>query len=644
MPRFRQVLEVVEEMKITAKYVMVLMALSALLSCQPGDPSGPGSPKEFRFVCDAMSWDAQCDTPNTRSLTWIASGDDGDDGQALQYDLRWAYELMSDSVFQNAYQFINEPMPLPAGSREVIFLPRMYPGVPMSFGLKAYDEVARDSILTTTGIVTLDFLSTPLVADAASQPSFGTVVKLLGDFNGMGTSDFAVGAPDAVEPVSSEARGAVYIYLNMAESYLLTSQNRLQRSAEKLNPSVVIYGEADGDRFGAAIAEDGDFNHDGFSDLVVGAPTVGKVYIFFGGSAGKVKFSTIAVNPAAPAVVSASDADVIITSTSVGFGGAVALLGDMDERGGSELVVGSPLESRVYIFLSGLFSDNRIKGATPQTVALPVGVCSVPAEGCADWTIIGPAGGDFGAQVARLGDVNGDGYEDMAVGVPGLAEAYIFYGGAFSGKAFDFSLRGPQTRDLSAGASWDLLIFGEGGSQFGSAISARRDLSNASYGTSSFVIAAPTHDKVYVFFGSPGGVIRYPTALNDMHDAVLDGADMTFKTGDTPLGYNFGESVSGLCDFNGDGLSDIMVGAPSAMGTSGRTGAVYLFYSGSNKSRNRTIGQADYVLWGKTVDEEFGDSIACIGEVVTHPNILYTTYFDDLVVGSPGENAASAEY
>lgn len=631
-------------MKKIKKYLGIFVALSAFFSCRPGDPSGPGSPKDFRFVCDALSWDAQCTTPNTRSLTWIASGDDGEDGQALQYDLRWAYEQMSDSVFQNAYQFINEPMPQPSGTREAIFLPRMYPRVPMSFGLKAYDEVARDSILVSTGMVALDFLSTPLGMDVASQPSFGTVVKLLGDFNGMGVSDLAVGAPNAIEPLSSEARGAVFIYFNKSEGYLLTSQNGLLRSAEKLNPSAVIYGEADGDQFGFAIAEDGDFNHDGFADLVVGAPTAGKVYIFFGGSAGKTKFSTMAVNPSAPVTVNASDADVIISSPILGFGTSVALLGDMDSRGGSELIVGSPLESRVYIFLSGFFTDNRIKGATPQTVVLPAGTCSLPAEGCADWTLIGPAGSNFGAETARLGDVNGDGYEDMAIGVPALASIYIFYGGAFSGKALDFSLRGPQTRDLSAGASWDLMIFGEGGSEFGSAITARRDLSNASYGTSSVVISAPATDKVYVFFGSPGGTITYPTALNDMHDAILDGADMTFKTEEPPLGYRFGESVSDICDLNGDGLSDIMVGAPSAVSSSGKVGAVYLFYSGSDKSRNRTIAQADYVLWGNGVDGEFGASIACIGEVVTHPNIIYNTYFDDLVVGAPGENSAFAKF
>ena len=106
---------------------------------------------------------------------------------------------------------------------------------------------------------------------------FGTVVAGLGDINGDGFGDFAVGAPGA-----DAGRGKVYVYLGA--------------SSPSTTPALVISGSAPGDLFGSAIAGAGRFNGDTYRDFAVGAPGTsggaGSVYLFAGSA-------TLANSPAA---------------------------------------------------------------------------------------------------------------------------------------------------------------------------------------------------------------------------------------------------------------------------------------------------------------------------------------------------------
>ena len=182
-------------------------------------------------------------------------------------------------------------------------------------------------------------------------------------------------------------------------------------------------------------------------------------------------------------------------------------------------------------------------------VSVFYGSASGPAT-TASLTLLGTVtNGAFGLAVGAAGDVNGDGYDDMLVGARGsetvAGNAYLFLGSA-SGL--------PAT----ASQSWGGAV----GSYFGSDVNGAGDVNNDGYddvvigalGISSYT------GKTYVYMGGPFGVSATPA---------------TTLTG--PITYGtFGDAVAGAGDVNGDGYDDILVGACLDEDGGTAAGAAYL--------------------------------------------------------------------
>jgi hypothetical protein len=212
-----------------------------------------------------------------------------------------------------------------------------------------------------------------------------------GDVNGDGYGDLVVGASGL-----ATSTGEVDVYLG-GPSGLGTTPTTLNDPANTA-----------GDSFGGSVAGAGDVNGDGYGDLIVGARgtpnSTGGAYIYYGGSSGIGSLPTALNDPGG--------------TLGDSFGLSVACAGDVNGDGYADLVVGAySTESgtgHVYVFVGG----------PPSPLGPLVATLVDPAP---------MAAGGFGVFVASAGDVTGDGYAGVVVGVDGAptssGSVYVYPGG-----------------------------------------------------------------------------------------------------------------------------------------------------------------------------------------------------------------------
>jgi hypothetical protein len=317
---------------------------------------------------------------------------------------------------------------------------------------------------------------------------------------------------------------------------------------------------------GMSVASAGDVDDDGYDDILVGAPMqddggywAGKTYLILGSSLDDA--STIHLSDADYAFIGESSGD------NAGF--SVSSAGDVDGDGFDDILVGA--------------SDN---GETPKAYLILGSGLSDASEidlSLADYTFVDPLGTCAGLLldactiVSSAGDVDGDGLDDILVGGPWQnpgddmwsgGKVYLFLGSSLG--------EGPLEIDLSLA---DYTFLGESaGDQAGVSVSSAGDVDGD--GLDDLLVGADRNDdvesgagKVYLILGS---------SLGDTSEFDLSMSDFSF------VGEGYyevaGHSVSGAGDVNGDGFSDIIVGAPGVHSTSSagfsRIGKTYLILGG----------------------------------------------------------------
>ena len=277
---------------------------------------------------------------------------------------------------------------------------------------------------------------------------FGGWVAGAGDVNQDGPGDLIVGAAGEAPGNSPDDAGRAYVFSGQDQSLLF----------ELASPN-----EATDGGFGASAAGAGDVNGDGFADLIVGAfnetngPVgAGRAYVFSGEDGG-VLFELVSPHGEANGQ----------------FGFPVAGVGDLNQDGSSDVVVGARLEDpgnspfqagRAYIYsgqggglLYELVSPNEVSGGHFGSAVAGAGdvnqdgipdvVVGAEREGGSDppgraYVFSGADGGvlfelvppdaeplgNFGYSAAGAGDVNQDGFADVVVGASSAGRAYVFSG------------------------------------------------------------------------------------------------------------------------------------------------------------------------------------------------------------------------
>jgi hypothetical protein len=339
-------------------------------------------------------------------------------------------------------------------------------------------------------------------------------------------------------------------------------------------------------RFGTSVASAGDVNGDGFADVVIGAPSAhggnpysGRAYLFLGGAVGL---------SSAPDWTSVGDDQAYSE-----YGATVASAGDIDGDGFGDIVVGSPYfgaedAGKAYLYRGG-----------------PAGPSTAP-----DWTSAGDdrSEANFGYSVAAAGDVDGDGFGDVIVGAPGRA-----YGNQ-TGKAFVFAGGGTG---LSASPLWTSTGDDQPDCAFGRSVGGAGDVDGDSYGD--VIVGASRYDtantragKAFLFRGGPGG----PSLVADW---ASSGEDITYG--------EYGASVGGAGDVDGDTFDDIIVGSPG----SGAGGVVYGHAGGP-------AGPDPTPTWPMVGDVA---SYADLGRSVAGAGDVNGDGYADVIAGAPYHSAGT---
>ncbi len=386
---------------------------------------------------------------------------------------------------------------------------------------------------------------------------FGGAVTRIGDLNGDGVPEIAVGAPQ--DDDGETDAGAVYVLFIDSTGWVDSS----------LKISDLSGGFAGGlkinDNFGFSLAGIGDINGDGTEDLAIGAPfdkdsalDAGAIYVLFldadGSVAGYQKISD-----------SLGDFDSNLDAQDY-FGYSLAATSDWNGDGRAELLVGAPGDDdaagqsgAIYIVFIG--SDGKVDSTEK--------ICKT----CGGWSPAGiGAWSFFGASVADMGDLNGDGNPEIAVSPLSDQDSLISAGAVYviflSAK---YAVQKHQKISLLNGDfDGELKAF----DHFGIGLTNIGDQNGDS--VNDLAAGVPFEEE---FYDDVGGVyILFLDSTGKVDSNVL----ISSKMGGYPLWLdsydNFGISVANIGDVDGNGVDDFVAGAHGCDDGGNGTGAVWIMW------------------------------------------------------------------
>lgn len=374
----------------------------------------------------------------------------------------------------------------------------------------------------------------------------GHVVAFAGDVDGDTLADFLIGAPNA------ELTGS-----NGGESYLVTGGAALVSPWSLGNADMVARGVDSSDFSGWDLAGAGDVNGDGWDDIIIGAygadeagqSFTGASYLLFGGE-----------NMASQLWLTGADVRFDGIDSSDISGTSVSSAGDFNGDGYADLLIGAPDADLPTVANTG--ETYIIYGAPDLPAVLSLADADVRLDGF-------DASADAGEVVSGVGDVNGDGYDDVVVAAPRTevdtfaqaGQSFVVYGGPAVPPVIDLAMadvRVPGVQYLA---------------RSGAALSGAGDFNGD--GFADLLIGAAETDidgdeergEVYLILGGP----VLPPLLS------VTEADLRFE-GISPDDFA-GRSVSAAGDVDGDGYGDILIGAygadPNSLSSSGETYLIF---------------------------------------------------------------------
>jgi len=484
-----------------------------------------------------------------------------------------------------------------------------------AFGYTAADEDgATDDALVRIMVAPTTIGVGELAGDPVGFPILGVTdldeagfsVAGGGDVNGDGFADIVVGARSTDVVANSEGR--VWVAFGKPDGDALA----LADAAES-GTGFAIDGVGGLDQAGHAVAIAGDVNGDSLADVLIGAPFAdplgndeGMAWVVFGkADTDTVALATLAADGAGFAIAG------LVGDDNLGF--AVAGGGDVDGDGLDDVLVGAPLSD-----VGALANAGRAWLVHGKTDTAPVDLAEV-GTGVGGFVIRGfDVDARAGDAVAVLGDVNGDGLADVAVGAP-LGDA----GGGNSGQVYVVWGKSDGTAvdldDIIAGVGGFTIDGEEASDQAGDAIARAGDIDGD--GLADLVIGAPGAEadpdaadvagRSYVVLGKDDG---FTVDLVD----VVDGVGGFVLDGEGQFDLS-GFSVGGGGDIDGDGLADIVVGAHGVDAAGFGAGRTYVVYGRTDTTAivlaDIASGMGGFAIDGESTNDLLGWACAIAGDV-----------------------------
>lgn len=389
------------------------------------------------------------------------------------------------------------------------------------------------------------------------------------DYNGDGYADVVVGAPNNDDNGIRDA-GKVYVYFGGPGNLFDTVPDG----------PFGIAGAAADDRFGASASSAGDFNGDGYADIVVGAwgndaggAFAGRAYVFFGGPGRELD----------------ATADAIFTGSAARyfFGTSVSGAGDVNGDGFSDVIVGAPSADAGGVEAGRAFVFHGGKSG-PYDVA--------------DGQMTGQVEDKLGERVSGVGDLNGDGFADVATSLPASSGSRVY---VYLGRS------GQRTEGMA-----DLVLSGNLVADRIAPEIAAGDFD--ADGFSDLVVGIPATNTP----GEAGRISIYRGG--DVPDTIPDVVSMGTTVRDK-LGF-----AVAIGDVNGDGHDDLVAGSQLIDGT-GNSHSRADIYPGRTEGLLSLISVAS--LTGRAANDFFFQSGGSGGDVNGDG-------LDDIIVGAPSDGSS----
>ncbi len=462
-----------------------------------------------------------------------------------------------------------------------------------------------------TGVVPISLAEGSFAGLRASSPGrfqdTGSTIADVGDVNGDGVSDVAVGAAHVDAP-GRTAAGVVYVVfggtplgrvdLRTAPGFRIVGP---RQGANRPLPRFQPDGPPKGAMAGSAVAGAGDVNADGLADILVGAPFAGRRGRAFSGSV-YVVFGKRSTSPVDLQRLGRGGFRIDGPRRDAAAANEVAGVGDVNGDGRADVVV----------------SSGRVQVSTAYVVfgkasATPVDLRHLRRG----FAIRGGRRefGDVGDAVSGAGDFNGDGFADVAVGAPqsraarreGAGATFVVFGARRPGNV---DVRALGRRGVEIDGEHEFANFGETLAPLGDVNGdGRGDLlvgaSQVSAMDRSYAGAA------YVVFGQPA---------SGRIDLLRPGASAYRILGPaTPAGgqARAGMAVAALGDVNGDGRRDMIIGAPGAgRRCSADEGGAYVVFTPAAPAPIDLgdLGAGGYLIRGGVDDANAGTAVASAGD------------------------------